>query len=49
MRHWRVRCDIVFRNTESFLKTGQFLDAEKVHGVAGATPAVLDPSSVACF
>jgi len=43
------RSDIVFRNTESFLKTGRFLDADKPHGVACAAPAVLDPSPVACF
>jgi hypothetical protein len=44
-----TRSDIVFRNTESFLKTGRFLDADRTHGVACAAPAVLDPSPVACF
>lgn len=44
-----TRGDIVFRNTEAFLKTGRFLDTDKT--AAGACPeaAVIGQPAVACF
>jgi len=45
-----TRSDIVFRNTESFLKTGRFLDTDKQSGLVCAGPgADSTQSSAACF
>ena len=47
--HYITSSDIVFRNTESFLKTGRFIDADKTTDSACVAPAVLDQSTIACF
>lgn len=44
-----TRSDIVFRNTEAFLKTGRFLDTDRQASAACAEPAVVDQSTIACF
>ena len=42
--------DVVFRNTESFLKTGRFILTDKTHAIGCDEPSVgVDQSEVACF
>jgi pimeloyl-ACP methyl ester carboxylesterase len=41
--------DIVFRNTVSFLETGQFLDADKTASAACVEPAIGDQSEPPCL
>jgi pimeloyl-ACP methyl ester carboxylesterase len=48
--HYITRSDIVFRNTASFLKTGQFIDADKTFAAGcGEKVGRTDQSKVACF
>ncbi len=44
-----TRGDIVLRNTESFLKTGRFIDADRTLVAACARPGGPDQSKAACF
>jgi len=45
-----TRSDIVYRNTESFLKTGRFLDADKASGPdCSVLSADSTQASIACF
>lgn len=44
-----MRSDVVFRNTESFLKTGRFIGADKPASDACIEPAAPNQSVVACF
>ena len=44
-----TRGDIVFRNTEAFLKTGRFLEADKATNAMCREPAIVVQSNVACF
>lgn len=43
------RSDIVFRNTVSFLKTGEFLDIDKTLIAGCSDPVGIDQSTVVCF
>ena len=44
-----MRSDVVLRNTESFLKTGRFIDADKTLVAACAKPGSFDQTGVGCF
>lgn len=46
--HYIAQSDVVFRNTESFLKTGRFIDADKTLVVACAESGRFDQSAVFC-
>jgi len=47
--HYITSSDIIFRNTEAFLKTGRFIDADKATHSTCVAPAVPDQSAIACF
>lgn len=44
-----MRSDVVMRNTESFLKTGRFIDADRTLVAACAKAGSFDQSGVGCF
>ncbi|MDH3577566.1 MAG: alpha/beta fold hydrolase [Gammaproteobacteria bacterium] len=44
-----MRSNVVLRNTESFLKTGRFIDADKTLVAACTKPGRFDRSGVGCF
>ncbi len=47
--HYITGSDVVFRNTESFLKTGRFIDADKTLTAGCDEPGVPGQSTFACF